>query len=306
MGFIDDILIRLSGEAGRDALLDQQALAQAASAGFDDALDPLEGPYALSLDSVQIGVELAPSIALEGTLRHPDQAVPSEIRLLLRGLRIGTPLRADALWRGQLVARRVPRDSVVEAALPAFVTLELDRAIAAAQGGLPADPATLEAARREELLARLRSGMERPSMMDAAVLQNLLDSAGQRDVAGLLAARGGTSLGTLRLRFSAPPAGPAVPVRLPVTIAVMVREEITSLATLLAETRALRDNLARDPEALPQPAPLRRRTQILPLWVLPAATFAAPGWPGADATARRTAAGEFLQRESIALAVAGP
>ena len=306
MDFPDSTLIRLSTEAGRNALLSQSALAHLASAAFDLSLDPIEGPFALSVETAETGVEIVPSVSVDGTIRAPDRPAPNELRLVLRGLRPVAPLRADALWRGELIARRVSRDSVIEDALPAFTALDLDRVIAASTGGLPADPTALEAARRAELLARLRARMTQPGLLDEAGLQALLDEAGQRDVAGLLALRGCTALGTLRLRFSAPSAGPPEPVRLPVTIAVMVRSAIGSLSAFLAEARALREHLARDAEALPPPAPLRRRVQILPLLVLPQATFFAPGWPGADSAERQRTAEEFLQRESVGLAVAGP
>ncbi len=306
MEFADTTLISLSTEAGRNALISQTALAHMASAAFDLSLDPIEGPFTLSVETAETGVEIVPTVSVDGTIRAADRPTPNELRLVLRGLRPVAPLRADALWRGELIARRVSRDSVIEDALPAFTALDLDRVIAASASGLPTDPAALEAARRVELLTRLRARMTRPDLLDEAGLLALLEEAGQRDVAGLLGARGGTALGTLRLRFSAPSAGPPEPVRLPVTIAVMVRSAIGSLSAFLAEARALREHLARDAEALPPPAPLRRRVQVLPLLVLPQATFSAPGWPGANRVQRQRLAAEFLQRESVGLAVASP
>ncbi|WP_207537825.1 hypothetical protein [Sabulicella rubraurantiaca] len=267
-----------------------------AAAAFDLSLDPLQGPFSLVLESTQSGIEVNPSVTVEGTLRFPDQAVPAELRLVLRGLLTGFPLRAEALWRGNLVARREPRDSVIEEAIPAFAAADLDRAIVAAEGALPAEPSALEAARRKELAARLRGHMHQPAALDDATLGRLLGALG---AAGDEEARG-----TVRLRFSAPAGGPPVPVILPVTIAVMARESLTSLSQFLAEARALRDHLTRDAEALPPPAPLRRRVQVLPLLIMPAAAFA--DWPGDDAASRRAAAEEFFQRESIGLAVAGP
>ncbi|MFT8245011.1 hypothetical protein [Roseomonas sp. BN140053] len=306
MDIADSLLLRVATEAGRTALLDQESLGQLAGSAFDLSLDPLSGPFALALDSAQIGVEAAPPLLLEGMWRAGDAPVATELRLALRGLRAASPARAEALWRGELIARRIPADSVVEGVRPRFALLDLDRSLAAAPGGLPADADALEAARRGELLARLKTGMEQPELLDEAALDDLLRAAGQDSVAGLLAARGSTALGTLRVTFSAPAAGPPVPVRLPVTVAVFLRETLSPLAPLLAEIRAVREALGRDPDVLPPPAPLRRRAAIAALVVTPAALFDAPGWPGGDATARRAAAVEFLAREGVALAVAPP
>jgi hypothetical protein len=97
-----------------------------------------------------------------------------------------------------------------------------------------------------------------------------------------------------------------VPVRLPVTILVLVRDAMPPLAAFLSEARALREHLGRDAALLPPPSPLRRRAQILPLLVLPATAFDTPGFPGADPAQRRAAAGEFLAREAIGLALSPP
>lgn len=303
MDFVDGTLLGLADAAGRGALLDQAALAQMTMAAFDVTAAPLQGPFALDVETAELGLELAPRLVLEGSWTLPG-GLPTDARFRIEGVRSGMPLRVEALWRGNLIARAVPQDSRIDDVTARFVATDLDRAIVAAQGALPADAAALEAARRKELRARLSAGMAQPAALDDAVLDGMLARAGVANVGALLAAEGTAALGGVRVRFSAPAAdAPAVPITLPVTIAVLVRNVPLALATLFAESRAVRAALAADPSAAAAPAPIRRRTPILVLWVVPAAAFDDADWPGADRAARRGAAGDLLAAQGIGLAV---
>jgi hypothetical protein len=302
----DGILIRLFEPATRAAILDDGALTSLIAAGFDSTLDPLVGPHALIVDSAEFGVELDAPTTVHGRYESSVNAPPADIRLQARLPRYGEALRVDALWRGALVARRIPMDSVIEQAAPQFVKFDIDEALLAA-GPLPADPVALEAARRAELLARLKATARFPEQIDARTLASMLSAAGFETVAALLDAGGSAALGGVRLRFSAPaPGAVPTPVQLPVTIAVFIREDIESLSAFLALARAARRLLADDAAVQPAPAPLPRRCQIAALLVLPAAALAQPGWPGANAAERRAVATKLLAQECIGLAIAPP
>jgi hypothetical protein len=100
----------------------------------------------------------------------------------------------------------------------------------------------------------------------------------------------------------APPApATAQAQRLPIVVALLVRDGPLAISALLAETKAARRRLA--PAGLEQsgdPA-LRLRHAVVMAWVVPSTVFDDPDWPGADAAARRLAAGNWLAREGIGL-----
>lgn len=301
MDFSDRQLMRLATTQGRAAMFSQDVLAQFVSAAFDTAVAPLQGPYAFTADTVDLGLDLQRGVTLDGQFRLSPGAAPGEWRGRVAGLASAAPLRVDALLRGTLVARNVTTDSVIQDVSARFAALDLDRAIIAAAGALPAG-AALEAARRAELLARLRQGAAQPDALDDAALDAVLAAAGVADVAGLLAARGGAAAGSLRVRFSAPPPGAVpVPISLPVTAAAIVAPPPLHLSDLFARSRSIRAALADDPAVEAGPAPLRRRFAILVVWVVPSDTFDDPDWPGADAAARRADAAALLTGQGIGL-----
>lgn len=76
---------------------------------------------------------------------------------------------------------------------------------------------------------------------------------------------------------------PPAPVALPVVVAFVVADTTESPRELLRVTAAARLAAARYPlTAVPAGAPARRVERVV-CWVVPAATFDDPGWPGADA-----------------------
>lgn len=301
--FLDDTALKLATAAGRAALLDQATLGQMAEAAFDTATAAIEGPFAVHVETLDLGLEIARPALVEGTIRTAPGIPPAELRLRVDGLAATPPLLVDALWRGSLIARSTPQDDLVTGVGGSFTLLDLDRAVIAELGALPGSAPALEAARRAQLLARLRAGAAEPASMRSADLDHMLEAAGAADVGTVLAARGAIGLGAFRLSFSAAaPVVPPVPVSLPVTVAVLVRDAPLHLSALLAESRSVRTALASDPAVQPVAAPLRRRTPILVLWAVPATLLDDPAWPGADRAARRAAAAELLQGQGIALA----
>lgn len=116
---------------------------------------------------------------------------------------------------------------------------------------------------------------------------------------------------TARLTFE-PGVTPRASVRFPIAAAILVRPAGTSLATLLADTRAVRDQLDRLGLARPAGPELKPRRAAIVVWMLPAITFDDEGWPGGEDMSltsearrerRRVDAGRWLAREGIGLAV---
>lgn len=304
MGFVDRIILQLASSAGRDALLDQPALQRALNTAFDTTSAALEGPFALDVAQADLGLEILRPVLLEGSYATAPGAVPGELRLKATNLRLGKSLFVDLLWRGALVARRVPQqDRIVEVA-GGFATLDIDREIIADLGGLP-EGAALEAERRRRLIARLRAGAVSAGAIGETELDAMLAAGGASDVDALLAARGTADLGRFRIGFSPPAAGGApVPIRLPVSIAVLVRDLPLGLPALLADSRSICSALAEDAAVQPAAAELRRRVPVLVMWVVPADLFDDADWPGGDPAARQANVAQILASQGIVLAAA--
>src|SRR5262245_56513724 len=111
------------------------ALAQMVAASFDTAANPLDGPYALDVDTAELGLELSPRLAVEGAWTMPG-GVPTDARFRIEGLRPAAALRIEALWRGRLIARTVPQDSRIDQVIARFAATDIDREIIAGAGAL--------------------------------------------------------------------------------------------------------------------------------------------------------------------------
>ncbi|MFA7585136.1 MAG: hypothetical protein WCY11_02920, partial [Novosphingobium sp.] len=224
MNFADSTLLRLSSEPGRNALLGQDELADMVGTAFDAPNAGLQGAYGLSVDRLDIGIEIARTAHIDGSYTATPGALPGDIRLRIANLQLGEPLRIDTLWRGHLIARHRPQDDRIVAVAGGFTLLDLDREIISDLGSLPAG-AALENERRQRLLERLRTDAAQPNLIDDHVLDSILDASGAPDIAALLDAKGTGEVARLRLSFDAPAvAGAPVPIRLPITAAVLVRD----------------------------------------------------------------------------------
>jgi hypothetical protein len=185
----------------------------------------------------------------------------------------------------------------------------VDAAVVAARGGLPTDPAELEAARRDQLRAILASAAGLPVLTDDQQLRRWLELVGADSVgAWLSGASTERSPQYVRVAFDRG-ADSATPRRLPVTVAVLARDAPTSLAGLLADSARLRRRLDDAGSAPPADPALRQRFPVVVAWVMPANVFDDTDWPGGDTgsaherrLARRAAAAGWLAERGIAIA----
>lgn len=310
MDFVDGVLVRLADPAARAALFDEASLGHLVEAAYDTQAMPVSPPYNAVFDDLRLGYAAPPSAVVEGDWMGPGGTGRTELHLRLHGLGHAAPLRADALWRGALVVRTAPvldRIEALEVAIPSF---DVDPDIIADLGSLPADPTQLEAARRDRVLARLRSGLDQPDAFTDTHLDRLLVGVGAATVSDLVARmQGQAKAGTVQIRYSPPSNAPFTARPLPFAAAVLVRDQGFSLAELLMDSRLLRARVEELGLEVPAEPHLRRRARVVVVWVVPAVVFDDEDWPGGDSgtaeqrrAARFARAGQWLAREGIGLA----
>lgn len=310
MQFRDRTLVRLSDPATRSGVFDEQALEQILSAAYDTNALPVNAPFSAVFDQLRLGFAETYSVHGQGQLYGPHGEI-GRLSLTLADWQPGQTIQADALWRGAVIARSAPEDSVIEALDLAWTDLpQVDEAVAVAHGGsLPVDSAALEAARRSEFAQLLRQNLQSPQALGEARLDRLLDSLGVTAVSALLAA-GTARPASAGLRFSAASGAPPAPQRFPLVAALLIRNEGFGLADLLLESKLLRLRLAEAGVEAPRPQSLPLRQPLLIIWAVPPEVFD-DDWPGATAgmnadqrlAARRARAGRWLASEGIGLVV---
>ena len=310
MDFVDATLVRLADPASREAVFDALALEQLVAAGYDTDALPVEGPFAPLFDEFRMSF-FAPQLgSVDGVWNPVGRVDRTEAQFRLSGFGDGMPLRVDAFWRGGVVVRAAPATSRIEDVTTDWPSLAgIDQEIAATPGGLPADPATLEGARRQRLLTRLRAGLSQPDAFTDTAYDIWLAEIGAISTGDLLARfAGAVQPGGVRVTFSPPAAVAPSSLPLPIVAALLIRDNGFSVAQLLAESKVLRDRLTASGLERPPEARLPRRQPLLVVWVISETVFDDPDWPGANSgppTAarrlRRQAAGAWLAREGIGL-----
>jgi hypothetical protein len=220
-------------------------------------------------------------------------------------------VRVDALWRGALVAQTVsPMARITQIVTTWSNTGGIDADIVRDLGALPADPVALEAQRRTRVLARLRAGFQQPAALTDAAFDGWLRQLGAGSVGDLIA-RFSDQLTTsaLRLQFSTPTSDPPAQRNLPLSAAILVRNQPLDVAQLLADSKLVRDQLDElGVKSTPDPDSIGRHA-VLVVWMVPDITFDDKDWPGGDGAGsasaarqlRRQTAGRWLAREGIGL-----
>jgi hypothetical protein len=309
--YVDYTVVRLADDRQRATLFDQTALEQIARTAYDADAMSIGPPYSAVFDHVSIGLSMSPRTRAEAAWGPTTGADRREGRVTLFGVGGAAAVRVDALWRGAVVATVASPLAHIERALIQWPEPGgVDAEIVAALGSLPSDPVQLEAQRRAHVLARLRAGFAQPDALTDAVFDRWLAGIGARS-AGDVVERYQDQLlaGAVQLGFSAAPTATA-PRALPISAAILVRDQPVHVAELLAESKLVAEHLedlgveaARDDDTA-------RAQAVVVVWMVPAQTFDDAGWPGGDAGStpeakrqlRRQAAGRWLSREGIGLA----
>jgi hypothetical protein len=307
VNFEDSTLVELADEGTRAGLFDQDALEQLLACAYDaDAMGPFLGTFQPLFDEFELGFA-PPSLAvLDGNWSSAGGAERTEARFQIAGLAADAP-RIDALWRGSILARFGDTgEEILDAQLAWPRKDEVDAAVAAANGGVLPAGGALETARRNELLASLRSQFDDttvPFRLTEDSVKALVASAGANSVGNFLehaqAPEAATAL--LALTFAEPAEVAATRRPLPVTVALLVRGLPLAVADLLQDSARVRERLAGVGVERPRSNGSQPRAPIVVAWVVPMAVFNDADWPGADADERRTRAGSWLARQGIGL-----
>jgi hypothetical protein len=315
MDFVDQTIVRLADTAQRAALFDQTALAQIATAAYDSGVMGVTGPYEPLFDEVQLGVGTAALGSLQGSWRPVGSSEYTEAQFQLGGVTPPDDGRIDALWRGAITAQFAQLGEPISTVKVTWLQLgRIDTEIIAAQGSLPADPALLEQARRDQLLSDLRADLAEPNALTDTGFDRWLAGLGAGSVSELVEQLvGGAAGATLQVTFAPPAPVSATPQPLPLAAAMLIRDATGfSLATLLSESKQARARIEALGLALSADHRTRPRHRVVVIWIVPTSLFSDSDWPGATAgetpdqqiAARRAAAGAWLAEEGIGLVAA--
>lgn len=287
MDTIDQVLLRLADPSARPGLLNADALLQLATVCYD--IDPatVTGLTTAVYDRVDLAVPLAADTMATARIMRAGDALPWDVTATWDSGRGPTP-GADAVVVAQLVVRAAGAGGTIEQVDTAAP--DLDVAFAAALSALPVS------ATPDQIRGALRQAAERalanPPLTDTE-LDAVLAGVGGGDPRRLGHVIGGRDALGLRLTMSEPPdPAAAVPLVVPVVVAVLVADQNVSPRDLLRATAVAR----RAATAYPLPEPPRdapaRRTDRCVCWLMPATAFDDDGWPGAsggNAAAKRAA-----------------
>lgn len=310
MDFVDATLIRLADPATRAAVFAQPVLEQIARTAYDADALALQGPFDALFDSFELGVSTSSVVHVEGTLRDSSGgAAPKEVRLEVSGLGSAVPGRVDALWRGSVVARTVPLDGRIATVRAEVAADDIDARIIAADGALPTDRETLEAARRAQFAALLKQQLAQPELLEDAAIDRWLATTGAGSFSALVERNRGTMVpAVLKVGFTPPSGAAAAPRSLPIIAALLIRDAPIRIAELLVESKNVRDQLSDRGFEVPRETGLPARKPLMVVWVVPATLFDDEGWPGSGATPaakradRSERAAQWLASEGIAIA----
>jgi hypothetical protein len=305
MDFADRMLIKLSDPATQADVFDAIALEQIAAAAYDTSQATLDGPYRAVFDEVRLGLSVPRRGNAEGYFGPLGMAERNGANFVISGLG-GDAFLIDALWKGYVVATATAPQAHVARVQSAFVDLTaIDAAIAAAHGGMPDDRTTLATERRARLEGAIKAAAADQGAVTPDLVTGEIARSGASDINDYFERVGRTrSYMPVQVQYSATAAPPPSPKPLPISAALVIRNAVGGLTQLLADCRMAREQLIGAGEGRAADDLVPQRFPVIAIWMLPSKTFTDADWPGADAAARRKAAGAWLAREGVGLAVA--
>jgi hypothetical protein len=304
MNYVDSTLLKLADPAQRGGVFDDVACAQLLSAMYDTTAMSVAGPFSAIFDRFELGVPVGRAATLDGYVQAPDGSNRIDARFRLDGLFDASPIRVDALWQGRIGASvALPASKISGVAVRWPDPAGVDAKIVAALGALPADPVALEAQRRAQYMNEIEAAMNQPAALTDAVFDSLLQTAGARSVADVMATAGNARFAAAQLSFSDPGQPQPSVALVPLSAALMIVDAGFSIADLLMQTKIVRDRLEPLGLDVTVDAAYPLRAPFLVAWIVPAAVFNDSGWPGASPALRIGAAGSWLADEGIGLVV---
>jgi hypothetical protein len=304
MDFIDRVLVKLADPLTQAGVFDSTALEQIASAAYDTSRATIEGPFRAVFDEVRLGVAVQRSGNAEGFFGPLGTSDRNGANFTISGLG-GSAFLINALWKGYVVATATAPASHITGVKTGYIDLAaIDAAIAAAPGGVPADRSALAAERRTRFEAAIAAAAVDPNVVTPVMVERELTRVGAADMNEYFERFSrSTAYLPVHIQYSAAAAPPASPKSLPISAALVVRDSATNLTQLLADCRMAREQLVSAGEGRADDGDIPQRHPLIAIWMLPSSVFNDNDWPGANAGARRKAAGEWLAREGVGLAV---
>ena len=316
MNFVDYTLVRLAEPESRLSIFDQAALQVLLSAAYDTDLLALEGPFQPLFDRFSVGLSMRPRMSIEGRWGEVSDPQHHHIVLQFDATDSASTLRVDALWQGSVNASLGSARSGVDSVSATWPsTAGIDAEIVAALGALPASAADLESERRKRLLARWRAGTLQPDALRDSAFDDWVASVGASSVSELMTLWPGiVAAGSLKVGFSPSVATPPSPQALPISVAILVRDQPIDLGRMLSDSRQVRETLLARGVEQPSDFGFASRSHVVVAWIVPTSVFDDADWPGGDAAdsaetknlKRRTAAQLWLASEAIGLVTPPP
>lgn len=304
MNFANKIVLRLASPATRAGVFDATALEQFLTAAYDTSQMALQGPFSAIFEEFQLGMAVPGAGSLDGQWGPLSGSEKTVASFRIAGLG-GNSIAVDAFWRGSIVARTAMGGGRIQALHAEWPDPgAVDREIVQALGALPADPAARETERRNRLKQRLKAAVADADVVTDEAIDRLVSRTGASTLNEYFELHKLTgALGAVRVQFVEAPAPQPSPKPLPVAAAILVREGDLPLVQLLGASRAIREHMESAGLGRTADNSVKMRFGLLVVWVLNEAVFQDADWPGATVEARRQAAGEWLAREGIGLAV---
>lgn len=316
MNFVDYTLVRLADPQLRSSIFDQPALQQLLSTAYDTDSITVEGPFRALFDRFSVGLSMQRRTSIEGRWGEVSDPQRQHIVLHFDANDSAATLRVDALWQGSIVANVGSARSRVESVSATWPSMQgIDAEIIAGLGALPASVADLDAERRRLLLTRWRASALQPDALQDSVFDDWVRSVGASSVSELMMLWPGiVAAGTVKVGFSPSVMVPPSTQALPISAAILVRDQPIDLGRMLSDSRQVRETLLVRGAEVPSNFDFASRSQIVVSWIVPSAVFDDADWSGGDVTdsaetknlKRRTAAQRWLASEGIGLLTMPP
>lgn len=274
--------MRLSSASTRGQVFDAGALERIALAAYDFEPGTLDAPWSAAFDALTFPATLPQRQIGRIEARWDGAGMRAEGQFDLEGSS-SVPDDGAAVWRGAVIGRGQVGGGRVDRVAGAFV----------GRTGTDAQLAT-----------RLGEAAERPGTIDSGDVTALLGPEGDGYLAREWAPE---QVGGFQVRFAseAPPA--PVPVRLELAAAILIVDPAApgfSLDALMRRTRRLQERLGTEGIAAAPTPGLRRRADVIAVWIAPSNWFDDTDWPGGSPAARLGDASAWLRTHGIALATA--
>lgn len=312
MIFADQILVRLADAEQRANLFSEQSIETMAGAAYRMEPGQLVAPWSTRFDTLDLAPSVESSLAAEMAVQWEPMAQRGNANLTAQNLPFNSVrMHPIAYWGGAIIGQGRLGGGRIAEVDGSFVSLAgVDEAIDEAAGaGSEPEGAAREAARIEEIAARLSSAAGKGDSISSQLVQQWIDEKAGGDVAALLNSNSMIEVpGGFRVKYVSDAPAQDLPMALGVDAVVFAFDGAdTSISAALRATQRAQEQMVLDRQPSPGVGGIDRRVPVLGVWVVPNDWFADADWPGADPSERRARANDWLRARGIAVVSAsGP